>query len=64
MSRTRPKEKRRGGARDDSNLTICLNRDELAELLERTRRKCEEYEHKQEAELMRRRGLYFKCLIK
>ncbi len=47
MSRTRPKEKRRGGQRDDSNLTICLTRDELAELLERTRRKCEEYERRQ-----------------
>lgn len=47
MSRARPKEKRRGGQRDDSNLTICLTRDELAELLERTRRKCEEYERRQ-----------------
>ena len=47
MSRTRPREKRRGGARDESDLTICLNRKELAELLERTRRKCEEYERKQ-----------------
>lgn len=47
MSRINPKKKRRGGARDDSNLTICLTRDELAELLERTRRKCEEYERRQ-----------------
>lgn len=41
------KEKRRGGQRDDSTLTIGLNKKELAELLERTRRKCEEYERKQ-----------------
>lgn len=47
MSRTRPKGKRRGGARDESNLTICLNRSELALLLERTRRRCEEYERRQ-----------------
>lgn len=47
MSRVRPKEKRRGGRRDDSTLTIGLNKKELAELLERTRRKCEEYERKQ-----------------
>lgn len=59
MSRARPKEKRRGGQRDDSTLTIGLNRKELAELLERTRRKCEEYELTQE-ELMRRRIRYFK----
>lgn len=54
------KEKRRGGQRDDSTLTVGLNRKKLAELLERTRRRCEEYDRKQEAELMRRRGLYFK----
>ena len=47
MSRINPKKKRRGGASDDSNLTICPTRDELAELLERTRRKCEEYERRQ-----------------
>lgn len=43
MSRTRPKQKRRGGARDDSTLNIGLNRRELAELLERIRRKLESY---------------------
>ena len=42
-----PKEKRRGGQRDDSTLTVGLNKKELAELLERTRRKCEEYERRQ-----------------
>lgn len=47
MSRTRPHEKRRGGQRDDSTLIIGLNQKELAELLERTRRKCEEYERRQ-----------------
>jgi hypothetical protein len=57
MSRTRPKEKRRGGQRDDSNLTICLTRDELAELLERTRRRCEEYERKQEELILKRSGI-------
>lgn len=40
------KEKRRGGQRDDSTLTIGLNRKELAELLEHTRRKCEEHERR------------------
>lgn len=64
MSRINPKEKRRGGTRDDSTLTIGLNQKELAELLERTRRKCEEYERRQEAGLMRRCGLYFKRWIK
>ncbi len=57
MSRTRPKEKRRGGQRDDSNLMICLTRDELAELLERTRRRCEEYERKQEELILKRSGI-------
>ena len=47
MSRARPKEKRRGGQRDDSTLTIGLTKKELVELLERTRRKCEEYERRQ-----------------
>lgn len=47
MSRMNPKEKRRGGQRDDSALTVGLNKKELAELLERTRRKCEEYERRQ-----------------
>ena len=48
MSRMNPKEKRRGGQRDDSTLTVGLNKKkELAELLERTRRKCEEYERRQ-----------------
>ena len=47
MSRINPKEKRRGGQRDDSTLTVGLNKKELAELLERTRRKCEEYERRQ-----------------
>lgn len=51
MSRIRPKEKRRGGVRDESDLTICLNRKELAELLERTRRKCEAYEQAQKKRL-------------
>ena len=46
MSRMNPKEKRRGGQRDDSTLTIGLNRKELAELLEHTRRKCEEHERR------------------
>lgn len=63
MSRTR-KEKRRGGQRDDSTLTVGLNKKELVELLERTRRKCEEYEHRQETELMRRRGLCFMRWVK
>lgn len=57
MSRTRPKGKRRGGARDSSDLTICLNRSELAALLERTRRRCEEYERKQEALILKRSGI-------
>ena len=47
MSRMNPKEKRRDGQRDDSTLTVGLNKKELAELLERTRRKCEEYERRQ-----------------
>lgn len=47
MSRARPKEKRRGGQRDDSTMTIGLTKKELVELLERTRRKCEEYERRQ-----------------
>lgn len=47
MSRVRPVEKRRGGQRDDSLLTIGLKRKELAQLLERTRRRCEEYERRQ-----------------
>ena len=57
MSRTRPKGKRRGGARDESNLTICLNRSELALLLERTRRRCEEYERKQEELILKHSGI-------
>ena len=59
MSRINPKEKRRGGQRDDRTLTVGLNRKELAELLERTRRKCEEYECRQE-DLIRRCIRYFK----
>ena len=51
MSRMNPKEKRRGGQRDDSTLTVGLNKKELAELLERTRRKCEEYERRQRFEI-------------
>ena len=46
-----PKEKRRGGQRDDSTLTVGLNRKKLAELLERTRRKCEAYEQAQKKRL-------------
>ena len=42
-----PKEKRRGGQRDDSALTVGLKKKELAELRERPRRKCEEYERRQ-----------------
>lgn len=33
MSITRAKQKQRGGARDESKITIDLNRNELAELL-------------------------------
>ncbi len=40
MSRTRPKERRRGGARDDSELYVGYTRRELLEMLERTKRKC------------------------
>ena len=52
-----PKEKRRGGQRDDSTLTVGLNKKELVELLERTRRRCEEYERKQEALILKRSGI-------
>lgn len=41
MSRTRPKEKRRGGARDESIIYIDYTRDELFDLLEQLRRKCQ-----------------------
>lgn len=57
MSRPRPKEKRRGGARDESRLTISMNRKELAQLLERTQRRCEEYERKQEELILKRSGI-------
>lgn len=57
MIRTRPIKKRRGGARDSSDLTICLNRSELALLLGRTRRRCEEYERKQEELILKRSGI-------
>jgi hypothetical protein len=57
MSRINPKEKRRGGQRDDSALTIGLNKKELVELLERTRRRCEEYERKQEELILKRSGI-------
>ena len=52
-----PKEKRRGGQRDDSTLTVGLNKKELVELLERTRRRCEEYEQKQEELILKRSGI-------
>ncbi len=52
-----PKEKRRGGQRDDSTLTVGLNKKELVELLERTRRRCEEYERKQEELILKRSGI-------
>ena len=52
-----PKEKRRGGQRDDSTLTVGLNKKELVELLERTRRRCEEYERKQEGLILKRSGI-------
>ena len=55
MSRINPKEKRRGGQRDDSTLTVGLNKKELVELLERTR--CEEYERKQEELILKRSGI-------
>lgn len=51
MSRTRPKGKRRGGQRDDTDITIGLTRQELVKLLERTRRKCEAYEQAQKKRL-------------
>lgn len=35
--------KRRGGARDPTELTISLNRQELFELLEQVRQRCEQY---------------------
>ena len=57
MSRMNPKEKRRGGQRDDSALTVGLNKKELVELLERTRRRCEEYERKQEELILKRSGI-------
>lgn len=43
MSRTRPQQKRRGGARDDKcdNVTMNMTRDDLAKHLRRIRRKCE-----------------------
>ena len=43
MSRTHPKEKRRGGARDDSELYIDYTLDELTAMLERRRRRSEEF---------------------
>ena len=49
-----PKEKRRGGQRDDSTLTVGLNKKELVELLERTRRRCE---GKQEELILKRSGI-------
>ena len=52
-----PKEKRRGGQRDDSTLTVGLNKKELVELLERTRRRGEEYERKQEELILKRSGI-------
>ena len=47
MSRMNPKEKRRGGQRDDSALTVGLKKKDLGDLVERPRRKCEEYERRQ-----------------
>lgn len=41
MNKARPKEKRRGGTRDDSWLTVDLNRCQLAALLDEIRRKCD-----------------------
>ena len=53
MSRTKSKERRRGGARDDSDLTIGLNRRELAELLESVRRKCEAIRRREDSQIQR-----------
>ena len=44
MSRTHPKEKRRGGTRDDSELYIDYTLDELMAMLERRRHRSEELE--------------------
>lgn len=40
--------KRRGGARDSTELTISLNRQELFELLEQIRQRCEQYKQDRE----------------
>lgn len=49
MSKARPKEKRRGGTRDDSWLTIDLNRRQLAALLEQIRHRCAQYQLREQS---------------
>lgn len=58
MSKTRPKEKRRGGTRDDSWLTVDLNRCQLAALLARTRERCLAFQRKADQKWFNIAGRY------
>lgn len=53
MSRTKPKEQRRGGARDESDVHIGYTREQLAELLESVRRKCEAIRRREDVRIQR-----------
>lgn len=53
MSKTRPKEKRRGGVRDESYITIGLNRCQLAALLDEIQRKCDLLRRREQSQCIR-----------